>query len=278
MQVYRELKILTSRPSCCDELEAPHRLYGFISVAEKFSVGRWLKHAISEINQTLARGRLPIVVGGSGLYLKAIKEGISKIPEIPSNFRQKVLLLHKNWGSSQFHRELSKLDPISAKKIRVSDTQRLIRAYEVALSTGRPISDWHKDKLDIPLKGVSFINLYISPPRKQLYRSINKRFEHMLDNGVLTEVDSIMKMNLPKVCPAMKALGLPELIAYKTGDMALNQSVSMAQQTSRNYAKRQLTWFRNQFEPNFTLNEQYSERNKEKIFSIICKNLLTPSI
>ena len=275
MQVYRELRILTARPTPQDEAEIPHRLYGMIPAADVCSAGHWLRLAVAEINAARSAGRLPIVVGGTGLYLKALLEGIVDVPDIPQDIRDDVRALFQEMGGATFHDQLAKLDPASAEKIPASDPQRLIRAYEVALATGRPLSDWHQETPEPPLAGWALATILVSPPREQLYEAIDRRFERMVEAGAVAEVEALAALKLPPDRPAMKALGVPELIAQGAGKITLNQSVEKAQQASRNYAKRQLTWFRNQLEQNHTLNAQYSESFKPKIFSFIRNFLLT---
>ncbi len=277
MQVYRELRILTARPTPADESEIPHRLYGIISAAEICSAGRWLKLAVPEIEAAFSANRLPIVVGGTGLYLKALLEGIADIPEIPQNVRDQVRALHVQWGAETFQRELAKLDPVSAEKIPVTDAQRLVRAYEVSLATNRPLSDWQKEVPESPLADCVHAIILVSPPRDVLYEGIDRRFELMLEAGALEEVKALATQALPAAQPALKALGVPELLALNDGKTSINQAVEKSQQASRNYAKRQLTWFRNQLEQNYTINEQYSESNQPEVFSFIRNFLLTPS-
>lgn len=277
MQIYRELRILTARPSPVDEKEIPHQLYGIQSAADVCSVGHWLRLAVEAIETAKNENRLPIVVGGTGLYLKALLEGIVDVPDIPQQVRDEVRSLHREWGGERFHQELEKRDPKSAAKISPTDPQRLIRAYEVVEATGRPLSAWHQDRAPLPLPQWNFASILVSPPRETLYEAIDRRFERMVEAGALKEVEALAQINLPADRPAMKALGMPELIAHIEGKTDINQCISKAQQASRNYAKRQLTWFRNQFEQNYTLNAQYSESHKAKIFSFIRNFLLTPS-
>jgi tRNA dimethylallyltransferase len=275
MQVYRELQILSARPSPADEAEIPHRLYGMISAAGVCSAGHWLRLAVSEIETAHSTDSLPIVVGGSGLYLKALLEGIVDVPDILPDIRNNVRALHEQWGGEKFREALAKLDPVSAEKVPASDPQRLIRAYEVAMATGRPLSQWQKDTPEVPLAEWPHATILVSPPRDTLYEAIDQRFDRMLEAGALEEVKALAALGLPADRPAMKALGMPELIAHCEGKIPLNQSVRKAQQASRNYAKRQLTWFRNQLEPNYTHSAQYSKSYREEIFSFIRNFLLT---
>ena len=276
MQVYRELRIVTARPSEQDEAEIPHRLYGFQSAADVFSAGHWVRLAVNEIKAADKENRLPVVVGGTGLYLKALLEGIVDVPDIPQPIREEVRALHARWGAEQFHQELAKRDPASAAKIPSSDPQRMLRAYEVFLATGKPLSVWQQEQPAPPLPDWAVASILVLPPRDLLYAAIDRRFEEMVEAGVIDEVAALAAIGLPTDRPALKALGIPELIGHSEGKIPLNQAVRKAQQASRNYAKRQLTWFRNQFEQNYTLNAQYSESHREKIFSFIRNFLLTP--
>lgn len=275
MQVYGVLRLVTARPSTGDEERAPHRLYGVLEPSELCSAGRWRAMAVAEMEKAWAMGRLPVVVGGTGLYLRALVQGLSPIPDIPDNARQAARALFDQMGNEAFHAMLARRDPVIAARLHPGNSQRLVRAWEVAEATGRTLSDWQTeppaDKLD-----AAFHTVLIAPDRDALYAGCDRRFEIMVEQGALEEVGALMALKLDPALPAMKALGVPELAAYLAGRVTLQQAISQAQQSTRNYAKRQSTWFRHQLQTDQTLSAQFSERLSDKIFSKIRPFLLTP--
>ncbi|MEQ8194232.1 MAG: tRNA (adenosine(37)-N6)-dimethylallyltransferase MiaA [Rhodospirillales bacterium] len=278
MQVYKELRLLTARPSPEDEARIPHRLYGVLPAVEPCSVGRWLDLAVREIEDALAASRLPVIAGGTGLYLKALLEGLSFIPPVSGAVRAEVTALHERLGGEAFRAELAALDPVSAAKIAAGDTQRLIRAFEVVRASGKTLADWQAEAVGSPLAGIARpVVVLMAPPRETLYAAVEARFDAMIEAGALEEVRALAALALPAGVPAMKAVGVPELLAHVAGKAPLDQSVKMAKQATRNFAKRQLTWFRNQLEQNHTISEQFSESVFEKNFPFIRDLLLTPS-
>ena len=269
MQVYRELHILSARPSLGDETAAPHSLYGVISAAERCSVGRWLELAVPEIKNAWQKGQLPIITGGTGLYIKALREGLSPIPDIPLRFREEAQALLTELGGEAFKSNLVSLDPELGEALPAGDSQRLIRAYEVVKATEKALSQWQKEPGVPPLQNVMFRSVVLIPPRADLYAKINTRFDAMLEDGALKEVEALYKLNLDLALPAMKAVGVPQLGQYLRGEQELEQACEKAKQASRNLAKRQITWFTNQIEPDYSIFEQYSESIRDKIFSFI---------
>ncbi len=275
MQVYKQIKVLTARPTSKDLQQAAHRLYGILNADDPCSVGRWLDLAIVEIRAAWVDGKLPVIVGGTGLYLKALLEGLAPIPHIPHDMRKKAILHHQMLGGVLFRQELAEIDAESAARIPVGDTQRLIRAYEVADATGRTLSDWQKKHpIKPPLNALHGV-VTLLPERKILYDRVNKRFDFMIENGALAEVLALDKMCLDPVLPAMKALGVQELRAAINGDKTLNRATDDAKRATRQFAKRQMTWFRNQLKTDLTLFAQYSERIEAEIFSFVDQFLLT---
>lgn len=274
MQVYSTLRIVTARPSDEDEARAPHRLYGILHPSELCSAGRWRSLAVAEMEAAWAAGRLPIVCGGTGLYIRSLMQGLSPIPEIPDAVRAEARALFDRVGNQAFHALLATKDPVIAERLHPGNSQRLVRAWEVVQATGRPLSDWQNepaaDRLDADFFAVS-----IAPERHALYEGCDRRFRLMVEMGALDEVRAIMAMRLDPALPAMKALGVPELSAYLAGDCSLEDAIVRAQQTTRNYAKRQLTWFRHQLKSDFSLDAQFSERFFAEIFSKIRQFLLT---
>jgi len=243
MQVYREARILTARPTEEVETRAPHRLYGYVSINEPYSVARYQSDAAAAFAQARAEKRLPIFTGGTGLYFGALTDGLADIPAVPVDIRMRVQARREEIGAEAFFDELKSRDPELAARLRASDSQRTLRAYEVFEATGRPLSAWQQDKpLPGPLTGLKLARFVIAPPRPELHRRINHRFDAMLENGAVDEAVRLSSIDASK--PAAKILGLRELRAMSTGAMAVDEARSSAQAATRQYAKRQLTWFR----------------------------------
>lgn len=246
MQVYADLRVITARPSTLDEAEVPHRLYGVVPASVRMSAARWRELALAEIDRAHAAGCLPIVVGGTGLYLRSLMHGLSDIPDTPPDIRQAAMDLQAEIGSPALHARLALVDPVTASRLNPTDSQRLIRAWEVVQATGRSISDWQADPpVDAPTH-LSFTTLLVEPPRPRLYAQCDQRFLTMLEQGAEAEVVALMAQNLDPALPAMKALGVPEIAATLSGTLDRATATTKAQQLTRNYAKRQMTWFRNQ--------------------------------
>lgn len=269
MQVYHELHILSARPSSVDEAFAPHRLYGVLPASERCSAGRWLELAVPEIKRAWSENRLPIITGGTGLYIKALQEGLSPIPDIPARFRSEAQDLHTEVGGEAFRATLVELDPDSAALLPAGDTQRLIRAYEVVKATGKPLSQWRQGTEAVPPIEAKYTTIVLMPPRDELYATIDTRFDQMIEAGALEEAKAIHNLDLDPGLPAMKAVGVPQLGRYLRGEQTLETACEDAKRASRNLAKRQMTWFRNQIEFDLGIFEQYSESSKAKIFPFI---------
>lgn len=274
MQLYAELSVLTDRPGPADTARAPHRLYGVLSMRDPCSAGRWRELALTEMAAAAKSGRLPILVGGTGLYLKALLSGLAPVPPIPAPIRAEARTLYERLGREKFASELLRRDP--GMTDAASDKQRLIRAFEVLAATGRPLRDWQRQTADEAGPEFRFATILFDPPRQALYEAIEKRFETMLERGALEEVRRIAGLDLDPGLPAMKAVGLRELMAHLRGDLELSQAIAKAKQASRNYAKRQITWFRHQLPGALRLDAQFSESLEQKIFSFIRQFLLTP--
>lgn len=244
MQVYRDIPIVSAQPSPADQARVPHRLYGFLASTEHFSVARWLDHARAEIDAAHRAGKLPIIVGGTGLYISTLVQGISLIPESDPAIRARVQVLCNEIGNADFHKLLSEKDPIMAARLPVGDTQRMVRAMEVLEQTGKSLSVWQQTQ-PVPFYPAEMFRLYtLIPPRPQLYEQCDQRFIQMLEQGALEEVQSLQ--GLDPHLTAMKALGIPELSAYLREEITREEAITLAQQATRRYAKRQMTWFRNQ--------------------------------
>jgi tRNA dimethylallyltransferase len=245
MQLYADLRLLSARPSAEDEARAPHHLYGVADAAETWSVGRWLDAARDALAGIAARGRTAIVVGGTGLYFRALTQGLAEIPPTPEPVRSQARADYARLGEDAFRARLAGLDPLAAARIAPGDRQRLLRAYEVAAATGRPLNAWQASTAPT-LDAGGWRAVAIAPPRDALYARCDLRLETMLRHGALDEVKALVARGLDPELPAMKALGVRELAAHLAGQLSLAKALALAQQETRRYAKRQGTWFRNQ--------------------------------
>jgi tRNA dimethylallyltransferase len=275
MQIYRGLAVLSAAPDEGARARVPHRLYGALDPAEPCSAGRWRAMAVAEIGAAAAESRLPVVVGGTGLYLRALIDGIARIPPIPAAVRTAVRERLARVGAAALHAELALRDPATASRLRPADSQRIARAVEVLDATGTPLSAWIGDGRDEAGGAFRFHVILLMPPRDQLYAAIDARFEAMLAAGALDEVRSLAGRGLDPALPAMKALGVPELLRLVAGQSSLEEAVRCGQQATRRYAKRQRTWFRHQLAADQVIFAQYSERRRSEIFSQISSFLLT---
>ena len=252
MQVYRELRVVTARPTVADEAAVPHHLYGVISASQACSAARWRGLAMAEIEAAGGRGEVPIVVGGGGLYLRALVRGLAPVPDVPVAARDDARARHAKLGGDAFHAALAARDPAMAARLHAGDTQRLIRAWEVIAATGRSLADWQAMAPEAPLDAPVYTAL-VAPDRVALYAACDARFERMLADGALEEVAALDALGLDGRLPAMKALGVPALRCHLRGEIPLAEARAAAQQATRNYAKRQLTWFRHQITAELTL-------------------------
>ena len=241
MQVYKELKILSARPSSKDCRKIKHHLYGFQSVKKNFSTGDWLKLVNKKIKEIRGKKKIPILAGGTGLYFKSITEGLVKIPNIPMKFREKIRSLHKKIGSKKFFLDLLKLDPLVKNHINPSDTQRSIRAYEVKLFTKKSMYDWFKNTRSIYEKE-DFYKIYIDFPRGELLDKIKMRAEKMIENGAISEVKRFVNLNVKKNKSASKAIGIAEVREFLSKKIEIEEVIEKISIKTRQYAKRQRTW------------------------------------
>jgi len=245
LQLYADLRLLTARPTAEEEALAPHHLFGVSDGADGWSVGRWLNAALPVLDAIATRGRRAIVVGGTGLYFRALTRGLADIPAVPAAVRHAVAEIYERLGEDAFRQALGKRDPAAAARIAPSDRQRLLRAYEVAEATGKALSDWQSDTT-APLAPGQWRAVVLEPERKALYDRCDARLEAMVQEGALEEVRALMARHLDPLAPIMKAVGVRELAAHLSGELTLAEAVALAQQETRRYAKRQMTWFRNQ--------------------------------
>jgi len=244
-QLYADLRILTARPSPEDEAQAEHRLYGVADAAEAWSVGKWSRAALAILAELRAENRPAILVGGTGLYFTALTRGLADIPPVASAVRDQVEADFLVQGEALFRTRLAEIDPAAAQAIEAGDRQRLVRAMSVHAATGRPLTAWRAETRPL-LEPGSWTGLVIEPDRKVLYADCDRRADLMVENGALDEVRRLVARDLSPALPAMKAVGVRELAAYVSGALDREAAVAALKQATRNYAKRQLTWFRNQ--------------------------------
>ena len=245
MQLYRDLRILSAGPSDEELAQVPHHLVGVADPAEGWSAGRWLRAATQVLEEIAARGRPAIVVGGTGLYFRALTQGIAEIPHVPSEARPAAAAEYDTLGEAAFRQRLAERDPAAAARIGPGDRQRLSRAWEVLAATGRPLSDWQASGQP-PLTPGSWRAVALEPPREALYARCDARLRAMVEAGALDEVRALLARDLDPALPAVKAVGVREFAAHLRGDATLAEALASAQQQTRNYAKRQTTWMRGQ--------------------------------
>nr|WP_303695626.1 tRNA (adenosine(37)-N6)-dimethylallyltransferase MiaA [Brevundimonas subvibrioides] len=244
-QLYADLRVLTARPSRDEERQAPHHLYGTVDAAEAWSVGRWTRAVLPLIDALRSQGRPILVVGGTGLYFTALTKGLADIPAVPTEARDEAMALYDTEGEAAFRLRLIPLDPPAEAGIASGDRQRLTRAFAVARSTGRSLSDWQAGTTPLLQPG-TYDRLVLEPERETLYANCDARVLSMMDNGAVEEVRALIARDLDPALPAMKAVGVREIAAWLAGETTRADAVAALQQATRNYAKRQLTWFRNQ--------------------------------
>ena len=244
-QLYADLRVLSARPSAADEARAEHRLYGVADAAETWSVGRWSRAVLPLLEALAAEGRPALLVGGTGLYFTPLTQGLADIPDIPIEVREAAGAALDDLGEAAFRARLAGIDPAAAARIAVGDRQRLTRAWAVAEHTGRALSDWTAETTPL-LEPGSWTGLVVEPERAALYARCDRRVAQMVEAGALDEVRALMARDLDPALPAMKAVGVREFAAHLAGGTTLAAAIEATRQATRNYAKRQLTWFRNQ--------------------------------
>jgi tRNA dimethylallyltransferase len=244
MQVYRELEVLAAQPAQEEMRRVPHLLYGTISASQAYSVGSWLEDASDAIAEAQSAGRMPILVGGTGLYFKALLEGLAPVPDIPPEARAHWRAQAETLGAGALHLQLAARDPAIAAKVRPSDTQRVVRALEVIDATGVSLAEWQGANAPPLLDPDTALKLVIAPEREPLYAAIDSRFDRMIEAGALDEVRALVALALDDGLPAMRAHGVRELRAYLAGAASLEEAKAKAKTETRRYAKRQMTWLR----------------------------------
>ena len=247
MQVYHDLRVISARPSDEDQAKAPHRLYGFVSAEKRYSVGSWIEDIAREIRNAEAEGFLPIIVGGTGLYFKALLEGLVQIPPLPDEVTLKWRKRGHEEGPKELYKLLVERDPEMAARLKPNDGQRIVRSLTVLEATGRSLLEWQKDDPVDPVLTLDACDtVYFDADREWLYARINARFDTMIANGGMDEVIALEARSLDPMLPAMKALGVPRLLANIRGELSIEEAIIGAKTDTRRYAKRQKTWFRTQ--------------------------------
>lgn len=247
MQVYKDLSVISARPSEEEMADIPHHLFGHVDAAKRYSTGHWLDAARKALADIERRGKVAIVTGGTGLYFLALVKGLSEIPPVPEDVRGDVRAIQQAEGSAGLHARLADVDPEAAARLEPGDRQRLMRAYEVWLATGKPLSSFQGARTRPILGDGEWMGIALTPPRARLYSRIDKRFEGMLMQGAMVEAKALVKRGLDPELPAMKAHGMPWLAAFLRGEMTAEGAADNAKRDTRRYAKRQFTWIGRQF-------------------------------
>jgi tRNA dimethylallyltransferase len=272
-QIYQDLPILTAQPDAAAMRRAPHRVYGFLDAAERGSAARWRALALAEIAAAHAGGTLPIVVGGTGLYLRALMRGLAPVPGISPEIREKAAALYRELGGAGFRERLAALDSEAAARLPAGDRARLTRAFEVVRATGVTVAEWQRRAATaVPYR---FATILIMPPRPMLYAACDARFAAMIAGGALEEANALMARGLDPELPAMKAVGVPELLRHLRGEIGLHEAIALAQQSTRRYAKRQTTWFRHQLVPDLVFDQQFSTSLLQRTLDFVGQYRLT---
>lgn len=269
MQVYAELPILSARPSSQDTARVPHRLYGHVPAREAYSVGRFVREAEALLADLAAEGARPIFVGGTGLYLKALLDGLSPIPAIPPAIREFWRREADRVGPAKLHRQLADRDPVTASRLSPTDPQRIVRALEVLESSGRPLWEWQNEPGRPVVKAEETVQLVLLPDREVLHRQSDARFDRMMRAGALEEARAVSNLDLDPALPAMRALGLRPLIAHLRGEMPLDEAVAEGKAETRRYIKRQATWINGNMKSWKRISAQQMESNAGSIVAFI---------
>jgi len=269
MQVYRDLRILTARPSQEEEARFPHALYGFVDGSDAYSAGRYAADVARALADARAKGLRPIIVGGTGLYFKALLDGLSPMPAIPDDVRLYWRSQAATAAPGELHRQLRERDPAMADRLAAGDTQRIVRALEVLEASGASLLEWQQSPREPVLNAAQTIRLVVAPGRDKLYRRIDGRFEAMVGAGAMAEVAALASMNLDPALPVMRALGVRPLLQLARGEIASEEAVARAQAETRQYAKRQLTWARSNMIAWKWLSEQETEIISDEFIAFI---------
>lgn len=265
MQMVRDLRVITARPTVEEEAQAEHALYGVLDAAEPTSVARWIALVQPVIEQAWAQGKLPLLVGGTGMYVKALRDGLATIPTIPETIRASL----RDLDAATLYAQLQRTDPPMAAQLKQGDTQRLARALEVVQATGKSLAWWQQQKTTPVFAGAQYHLHHLTLPREVLYDRLNRRFAAMMQQGALEEVRVLATRQLPEDTPILRAHGVPELMAHLGGRMNYEEAVAKAQQNTRNYAKRQMTWLRNQAPESHAIGAEDSQAQQAFLHQIV---------
>ncbi|MGB0630738.1 MAG: tRNA (adenosine(37)-N6)-dimethylallyltransferase MiaA [Alphaproteobacteria bacterium] len=276
MQVYRDLKLVTARPDARDEAAVPHHLYGVLGNEERSSAGAWRADALEAVAVCHASGKVPVLVGGTGLYLRALMTGFHQIPDVPPDIRDGLNNRLETGGPGVLHGELAAVDREMAERLNPADGQRIVRALEVFQHTGKTLSDWQTGETESAPADLRFLKIVTAPPRDDLYAAIDARFDRMIAAGAVEEVEDFLATGPAPDFPLLKAVGVAPIRAFIEGDIDRDRMIELGKRDTRRYAKRQGTWFRHQIIPEITLKTKYSENFGEQIFPEISNFLLTP--
>jgi tRNA dimethylallyltransferase len=269
MQVYRELRILSARPGADEEARVPHALYGFVPAAEAYSTGRFVKDAAAVIAEARNDGRRPVIVGGTGLYFKALLEGLSPIPQIDDAIRNHWRAEAARRGAADLHRELMARDELMAARLAPGDTQRIVRALEVIEQTGRSLADWQRQPGTPIVEEAKTVRLLATLDRAELHTRADARFDRMIAEGALEEARALADLNLDPALPAMRAIGVRPLVSAARGETSLEAAAVAAKMETRQYVKRQETWLGRNMSSWRPVDTKYMESYMREIFSFI---------
>ncbi|WP_237737651.1 tRNA (adenosine(37)-N6)-dimethylallyltransferase MiaA [Candidatus Endolissoclinum faulkneri] len=274
-QVYRELRIITNRPSPREESKVPHRLFGVLSATERGSAGWWRDAAVSEIDAVLGTGQMPILCGGTGMYINTLIHGIARVPPVENTVFEEAAARYQKIGCERFKDELLTLDPVLGPRVRSGDSQRLQRAWAVAISTGKPLSYWQAQPAIKLRKDLVFCRVLLFPSRHVLFQSVKIRYQKMIEKGAVDEVKCLAELNINSSLPAMRAIGVPQLINYIEAKTKLPAAIESAVTATQQYIKRQRTWFSNKFQYDIKCEGQCTTTKLEQICEKIMQWLLT---
>ena len=261
MQVYKEIPILAASPSQKDQQIAPHKLYGIYNASYHGNVVEWANLCKEEITSALNQNKTPIVVGGTGLYIESLTKGLTPIPETSQKTRTQIDELFQTKGLEYLYNLLETIDPKTHARLSPNDTTRIRRAVEIFYDTQKPLSYWHSLPLNKLFPEEMFLKIYINPSKEELDTRSYLRFDMMIQDGAIEEVEQLLTQNLPSTLPAMRALGVQELKQYLENTLSLEEAIALAKLHTRQYAKRQTTWFNNRFTPDFHLKACYQHDN-----------------
>lgn len=275
MQMYGDLKIVTGHPSRADKADIPHHLYGILGLQERTSAGSWCNTALAAINACHRARKIPVLVGGTGLYLRSLMSGMHRMPFVPKRVRSALNQRLEREGVSALYAELRTVDPRQAMRLGPTDSQRIVRALEIFQHTGKCMSAWQSGEMEPTSPNLAFFTSILLPDRDELFRAINMRFDRMLEAGAVEEVEHLLASKPDEDYPPLKAVGVPPIRAFLASYIDRDSMVELAKRDTRRYAKRQYTWFQKQIIPDITVQKKHMINPNDEIFAKISKFLLT---